>query len=93
MSGGDVAIDAALTAKRLAAKHVHLFCLERGRDAAHEWEIALAEEEGVFINNSWAPKKVLGESSVTGLSLMKCISVFDSERNFNPTYDEKPHAR
>ena len=90
VGGGNVAIDVALTAKRLGAKNVHLFCLEKREEMpAHEWEIALAEEEGVFINNSWAPKKVLGESSVTGLSLMKCISVFDSERNFNPTYDEK----
>jgi NADPH-dependent glutamate synthase beta subunit-like oxidoreductase len=90
VGGGNVAIDVALTAKRLGAKNVHLFCLEKRVEMlAHEWEIALAEEEGVSINNSWAPKKVMGEASVTGLNLMKCISVFDSERKFNPTYDEK----
>ena len=90
VGGGNVAIDVALTAKRLGAKNVHLFCLENREEMpAHEWEIALAEEEGVLINTSWAPKKVLGESSVTGLRLMKCNSVFDSERKFNPIYDEK----
>jgi hypothetical protein len=90
VGGGNVAIDVALTAKRLGAKSVHLFCLEKREEMpAHEWEIALAEEEGVFINNSWAPKKVMGEASVTGLQLMKCTSVFDSEGKFNPTYDEK----
>jgi NADPH-dependent glutamate synthase beta subunit-like oxidoreductase len=56
---------------------------------AHDWEIARAEEEGVFIHNAWAPKKVLGEKSVKGLSLIRCTSVFDSACNFNPTYDEK----
>jgi thioredoxin reductase/ferredoxin len=88
VGGGNVAIDVALTAKRLSARMCTLLS-ERGRDAGHGWEIALAEEEGVFINTSWAPKKVLGEASVTGLRLMKCTSVFDSERKFNPTYDEK----
>ena len=61
-----MAIDVALTAKR-GAKNAHLFCLEKREEMpAHEWEISLAEEEGVFINNSWAPKKALGEASVSG---------------------------
>jgi len=90
VGGGNVAIDAALTAKRLGAKDVHLFCLE-GREEmpAHEWETARAEEEGVLIYNSWAPKKVLGEEMVSGLGLIKCTSVLDKEGNFNPTYDEE----
>ena len=62
VGGGNVAIDVALTAKRLGAKNVNIFCLEsREEMPAHPWEIALAEEEGVFINNSWAPKKVSGD--------------------------------
>jgi formate dehydrogenase beta subunit len=90
VGGGNVAIDVSLTARRLGAKKVHLFCLEKKEEMpAHGWEIALAEQEGVLINNSWAPKKVLGETSVSGLSFMKCTSVFDREGQFNPTYDEK----
>jgi formate dehydrogenase beta subunit len=90
VGGGNVAIDVSLTARRLGAKKVHLFCLEKKEEMpAHGWEIALAEQEGVLINNSWAPKKVLGETSVSGLSFMKCTSVFDCEGKFNPTYDEK----
>jgi len=89
IGGGNVAIDVALTAKRLGAGKVHLFCLEmREEMPAHEWEIARAEEEGVFINTGWAPKKILGEESVTGVGLIKCTSVFDNACNFNPTYDE-----
>lgn len=90
VGGGNVAIDVALTSKRLGAKTVYLFCLEKREEMpAHDWEIARAEEEGVFIHNAWAPKKVLGEKSVKGLSLIRCTSVFDSACNFNPTYDEK----
>jgi formate dehydrogenase beta subunit len=88
VGGGNVAIDVSLTARRLGAKKVHLFCLEKREEMpAHGWEIALAEQEGVLINNSWAPKKILGESSVSGLSFMKCTSVFDREGKFNPTYN------
>jgi formate dehydrogenase beta subunit len=88
VGGGNVAIDVSLTARRLGAKNVHLFCLEKREEMpAHGWEIALAEQEGVLINNSWAPKKILGESSVSGLSFMKCTSVFDREGKFNPTYN------
>jgi formate dehydrogenase beta subunit len=89
VGGGNVAIDVALTAKRLGAKRVDLFCLEKREEMpAHPWEVALAEEEGVFINNSWAPKRVLGDEKVTGLGLMKCVSVLDKGCNFNPVYDE-----
>lgn len=90
VGGGNVAIDVALTAKRLGAKRIDLFCLEsREEMPAHPWEIALAEEEGVFINNLWAPKKVLGNGKVAGLGLMRCASVFDNQCNFNPVYDEE----
>jgi NADPH-dependent glutamate synthase beta subunit-like oxidoreductase/NAD-dependent dihydropyrimidine dehydrogenase PreA subunit len=89
VGGGNVAIDVALTAKRMGAKDVHLFSLERREEMpAHEWEIARAEEENILIHNSWGPKKVLGREAVSGLSLIRCTSVFDDDGNFNPTYDE-----
>ena len=90
IGGGNVAIDVALTAKRMGAESVHLFCLEKREEMpAHEWEIARAEEEGVLINNAWGPKKILGEKAVTGLGLIKCTSVFDNASKFNPIYDEE----
>jgi NADPH-dependent glutamate synthase beta subunit-like oxidoreductase/NAD-dependent dihydropyrimidine dehydrogenase PreA subunit len=89
VGGGNVAIDVALTVKRLGAANVHLFCLERREEMpAHEWEISRAEEEGIFINNSWAPKKVLGDTTAEGLGLITCTSVFDDACDFNPIYDE-----
>jgi len=90
VGGGNVAIDVALTARRLGARRIDIFCLEsREEMPAHPWEIALAEEEGVFINNQWAPKKVLGEGKAVGLGLKRCSAVFDNACNFNPVYDEE----
>ena len=90
VGGGNVAIDVALTSKRLGAENIDLFCLEKREEMpAHEWEIARAEEEGVRIHNSWGPKEVLGEGSVTGLKLMKCSAVFDDKGKFNPTFEEE----
>ena len=90
IGGGNVAIDVALTAGRLGAEEVNLFCLEtRDEMPAHPWEIALAEEEGVFIHNAWAPKKVMGDERVEGLGLKRCVSVFDAACNFNPVYEEE----
>lgn len=90
VGGGNVAIDVALTARRLGAERIDLYCLEsREEMPAHPWEIAIAEEEGVFINNGWAPKKLLGDDQVTGLGFMHCSSVFDDACNFNPVYDDE----
>ena len=90
VGGGNVAIDVALTAKRLGARNVQLVCLEKREEMpAHEWEIARAEEEGVIIHNSWGPRKIMGNGNVEGVEFVKCISVFDKSGNFNPAYDEK----
>jgi len=89
IGGGNVAIDAALTAIRLGAEKVDLFCLEKRQEMpAHEWEISRAEEEGVSIHNSWGPVKILTENArVRGIELQRCISVFDKKGNFNPVFD------
>ncbi len=88
VGGGNVAIDVALTASRLGAKNVGLYCLEsREEMPAHAWEIARAEEEGVVIHNGWGPVEVLGESAAAGLKFQKCTSVFDGEGNFAPEFD------
>ncbi len=90
IGGGNVAIDVALTVKRLGALEVNIFCLEsREEMPAHPWEISLAEEEGILVNNTWAPKRVLGGEKVEGLAFMKCLSVLDDACNFDPVYDDQ----
>lgn len=91
IGGGNVAIDAALSALRLGAKDVQLACLEsRDKMPAYEEEIAQAKDEGVVINVSWGPKKIIGSyGKATGIELVRCTSAFDEGENFNPLYDEK----
>ena len=88
--GGNVAMDVAITAKRLGAKNVTMACLE-SRDImpASPEEIARAEEEGVVIMPSWGLSKVIEENGqVKGLELKRCTAVRDETGRFNPQYDE-----
>jgi NADPH-dependent glutamate synthase beta subunit-like oxidoreductase len=91
IGGGNVAIDVALTALRLGAKEVQLACLEsREKMPAYEEEIKQGVDEGVGINVSWGPKRILGDGrKVTGIELVCCIRVFDEKGKFNPSFDEQ----
>ena len=89
--GGNVAMDVALTAKRLGAKNVRLVCLESAREMpATAEEIERAKEEGVEICNGWGLKAVTtdADGKATGLMSMRCTSVFDEKHHFAPVYDE-----
>ena len=90
VGGGNVATDVALTALRLGAKEVQLACLEsREEMPAFAWEIQQALDEGIKLNVSWGPKRILGDSkNVKGIELVRCTSVFDKEGKFNPSFDE-----
>ncbi|MBW1711723.1 MAG: FAD-dependent oxidoreductase [Deltaproteobacteria bacterium] len=90
VGGGNVALDVALTARRLGGKEVSLVCLESLEEMpAHSWEVAQAQTEGVKIINGWGPKAVLtSDGRACGLEFMACISVFDDKGRFNPTYDD-----
>lgn len=88
--GGNVAMDVALTAKRMGAKNVRLVCLEEEADMpASAEEIARAKEEGIEIYNGWGLKGVVtdADGKVTGLESMRCVSVFDEKHRFAPVYD------
>lgn len=91
IGGGDVAIDVALSAIRLGVKEVELACLEsREEMPAHKEYIQQAVDEGVNLNVCWGPKRILGKNGkVTGIELIRCISVFDIEGRFNPSFDEQ----
>ncbi|MHA1994966.1 MAG: FAD-dependent oxidoreductase [Candidatus Hodarchaeales archaeon] len=90
IGGGNVAMDVALTALRQGASKVQVFCLEsREEMPAHEWEITEILDEGIDLNCSWGPYKIIGkDGKVTGVELIKCTSVFDTKGNFNPIFDD-----
>jgi heterodisulfide reductase subunit A-like polyferredoxin len=91
VGGGNVAVDVALTAKRLGAKNVTMVCLEK-REEMPAWthEIQEALESDIRIVNSFGPKAFFIDKSqrVSGLEFKTCTAVFDESRRFNPQYDE-----
>ena len=90
IGGGNVAVDVALTARRMGATEVQIACLEKGDQIpAFKEEFDQASAEGIKINEGWGPKRVIGKNGkVTGVELVHCTSVFDSNKKFNPSYDE-----
>jgi len=90
VGGGNVAIDVALTARRLGSKAVTMVCLEtREEMPARDDEIKEALEAGVEIVNCFGPSRFLGKNNqFTGIEFKRCTCVFDDQCNFNPQYDE-----
>ncbi|MCL2227120.1 MAG: FAD binding domain-containing protein [Oscillospiraceae bacterium] len=90
VGGGNVAMDVAITAKRLGAKKVTLACLEpRERMPASSEEVARAEEEGIVVLPSWGVSKVLESGGkVSGMELRRCVTPWDASGAFNPQYDD-----
>ncbi len=91
VGGGNVAIDVARIALRAGASDVQLFCLEpRDEMPAWEKEVGEAIEEGIVINPSWGPKRIRHQGGrVNGIEFVRCVSVFDDEGRFNPSFDEE----
>jgi NADPH-dependent glutamate synthase beta subunit-like oxidoreductase len=90
IGGGNVAIDAALCARRLGADHVTLVSLEKMEEMpAHERERRDGLEENVIFRNGWGPKAIQEkEGRATGVLFSRCLSLTDSAGNFRPTYDD-----
>lgn len=88
--GGNVAMDVAVTAKRLGAKKVTLVCLEpRDRMPASSEELDRAIAEGIEIMPSWGLSKVVEEGGIVkGMELKRCVCAWDETGAFNPQYDE-----
>lgn len=89
--GGNVAMDVALTAKRLGAKNVSLvFRKRKDQLSASSEEIARAEEEGIVFNECWGLKRVVTDENgkVTGLETKKCVTVYNDDGSYTQEYDE-----
>ena len=89
IGGGSVAVDVALTARRLGATQVSMACLEsRDTMPAIPEDVEQALEEGITILPSWGPQRVLEqEGKLTGMELVRCTAVFDKGGRFAPTFD------
>ena len=94
VGGGDVAMDCARTARRLnAAEKVYSVCLEDSYDtmASSNHEIKGALAEGVKFNHAQAIQRIHTDENGrgSGVTLKKCLSMFDENGRFAPTYDEE----
>lgn len=90
LGGGNVAIDAAMTAVRLGASWVGMTCLEgRHQMPAHSWEIRDAEEEGIKLFPARTFKEITSETGrVTGVRTVKVE--FRGFLEGRPDFDEYP---
>lgn len=90
IGGGNVAIDAARVSLRCGADEVTMVCLEpRDGMPASDEEIAEAEKEGTAIRCGYGPKEFVTENGrVIAVVLKKCVSLYNAEGRFAPSYDE-----
>ena len=90
IGGGNVAVDVARTAVRAGSDKVAMLCLEAPDEMrASREEVEEARSEGIDVKNSWGPKEILTkDGKVCGITFKKCTAVFDSQKHFNPSYDE-----
>ncbi len=89
VGGGDVAIDTAISAKKLGAETVTIVSLESEVELpAYPHNIVDAQREGILFQCSLGPVAVEGDKEATGLTVKKCTSVKDANNNFSPCFDE-----
>jgi CO/xanthine dehydrogenase FAD-binding subunit len=90
IGGGSVAVDVALTAVRMGVPDVTMACLESEAEMpALKDEIEQALKEGVQLKPSWGPSRIIKtRGKVSGMELIKCTAVYNSEGKFAPQYDK-----
>ena len=90
VGGGNVAVDVAVTARRLGARNVTMVSLETAEQMpATAEELERAEVAQVKHLGGWGPTKVLREDgSVKGLAFRKVARLLDENGRFSPLYDD-----
>ena len=89
IGGGSVAVDVAITARRLGARQVTMACLETPdiMPAIPE-DIEQAHEEAISIQPAWGPHRVVErDGKLAGVEFVRCTSVFDDQGRFSPVFD------
>ncbi len=90
LGGGNVALDTVRTVIRLGADEVRMVCLEpRGEMPGFEWEVAIAEEEGVAVCPGRTFKEiVISDDKIVGVRCTKVI--FHGMVKGHLSFDEIP---
>jgi NADPH-dependent glutamate synthase beta subunit-like oxidoreductase len=88
IGGGNIAIDAALTAKRMGATSVRVVCLERQDEmSAFADNVQGAIEEDIMIEYGWGPHSFSRRGNLaTAVKCQLCLCVWQNQC-FAPTFD------
>jgi NADPH-dependent glutamate synthase beta subunit-like oxidoreductase len=91
IGGGNVAIDVAMTARRLGAEQVDIVSLEQRNELpAHEGDFLDAQQEDIAFHHGWGPQEIgVKGKKVSEVKFNRCISVFDDSGGFAPCFNEK----
>jgi len=85
IGGGNTAVDAALTCRRLGVPTVHQVCLEsREGMPAFKYEVTEALEEGVVLHTGWGPLDIRPEQDGVRVDFGSCLALTDEQGNFSP---------
>jgi glutamate synthase (NADPH/NADH) small chain len=94
IGGGNVAMDISRTLARLQNQKygkVQLITTSLETEdimPADEEEIIESREENITLEPGWGPKEIVIENGeLKGLSVIRCLSVFDDEGRFSPKFD------
>ncbi|MCK5713311.1 MAG: FAD-dependent oxidoreductase, partial [Hyphomicrobiaceae bacterium] len=91
IGGGNVAIDVAMSARRLGAEHADIVSLEQRNELpAHEGDFLDAQEEDIAFHHGWGPVEIcVRGDKVAGVKFMRCLSVFDEGGRFAPDFSKE----
>lgn len=91
IGGGNVAIDVAMTARRLKAQQVDIVSLEQRNELpAHEGDFLDAQQEQIAFHHGWGPQKIdVKGKKVSNVKFVRCVSVFDESGGFAPRFNDK----
>ncbi len=94
IGGGNVAMDITRTMARLQNQkygkvQILTTCLESADTMpADDEEVHEARDEKAVIDPGWGPQEIIIEDgAIKGLSVAKCLAIFDDEGRFNPQFD------
>ncbi len=95
IGGGNVAMDITRSLARMQWQkfgRVQLIATSLETEdimPADREEVVEAREEGAIVHPGWGPREiVVEEGKIKGLKVVKCLSVFDETKRFNPKFDE-----
>jgi Pyruvate/2-oxoacid:ferredoxin oxidoreductase delta subunit len=89
IGGGNVAVDVAMTARRLGSDHVDIVSLEQHNALpAHAGDVLDAREEDISFHHGWGPQEIgVTGKGISDVKFIRCTSVFAGDGRFDPRFN------